>query len=291
MDREPDNKNSKGAQCCCLAIIWMISASIGITFLSLNSLQTGRLYYSYTAEFYSTPSHMTNKFTCGYSTIVLDCSNYGNFDDICWQLQGYSPYANSDLIFKRNKVDPSYDQQYANIWFICASIACIIPYIVTALIFLISPSINKKSCGLAQKHKCLILCFLSMIASIFAVILGINLYDDHNCTDGLEDYIAAQIGSQWDDNYKWDKEATTNYGVTLYFMMVNCGVTFIFVSWCCQCIVCPTKYQKDPMESNRMREYKALNEGKEEDVAMSVDRYGSAKAAKASVNALEFEGC
>ena len=296
--RNNNNDNKKGKYCCGFLILWVFACAIGITFVSLDAIESGTINYTYSTSYSS--YQMSNNFNCGHNKILLSCdynAYYYNYD-ICWNMYS-ATYEGENLIINRIDVDPTFNESYANLYFLCVCIGCFIPYIIITLIWTCSPSINSKLCLIKQKHKCFILCWLSMIASILAVITGINLYNNDNCTNGLQDYIESQVGpSQWNSYYEWDGKPTSTYGPTLIFMMINCGITFLFAIWTCQCILCP-KYGcvngggglgKGKKGYGKMRGYTDLDEGKEESVGRNVKRYGSAKAAKMSVDANQVEG-
>ena len=286
----PQRRRQNSAKCCGLALMWFLSASLGIAFLAVDSLETGQLDYTYSSQWDNHRS-MSNKFVCGYNTITIHCSDDYSYD-FCWGISSYTMGYDNDYVITRTDVNPSFEQQYANIWFISLCIASCLSYIVTTCIWALAPSSNKKLCGIRQKHKCFILCLLSMIASILGAVLGAHLSDDQSCADGLEDYLVTQIQT-WDDRYSWDGPPTTKYGITLYFLMANCGVTFLFVIWSCQCIICPCKDDRDlslkRMLSKKLTRYSAM-EGNDEAPAYSVKRYPSAKVAKMSINAVASEG-
>eukprot|EP01084_Bolivina_argentea_P083340 150893_1 len=215
---------------------WLICALIGMIFILLDRIESGKMDYVYVNLTENLTTTNSNTFRCGFKTITLHCpSTDTNSTNICNMLT-----INNINEIKEEKtknkihIPTSYDKLYSHLYYSFTCIGIAIPWIISTAVFFSEPNYgNKKWLGTTSQTKCFIFCLLSTFASIIAIIFGILLVINNDCSDGLYEYIIDSLG----ENIQYYPNLNKNnisvwLGATLIFIMINIGITFIFAVYC-----------------------------------------------------------
>ena len=214
-----------------MTIIYLAIAGTGVLFIFLDFTEIGVINYRNTQS----NRQFQNKFTCTLTSdyLKLHCVN-GR--DICTM---YGNYTESISIL-RSDINSNYDSMQILIYFISKCIACSVAYILLTLLWILWPDAEDTHCGLKMKHKCVILCCLSMIASMIAILFGIiSLNESQKCSHGLEQFVESKV-TAFKPEYEWmnDTIDTKQHSTAIMiFMIITCVISCLCTFLCLQCSI------------------------------------------------------
>eukprot|EP01084_Bolivina_argentea_P043270 79728_1 len=249
MEGSPHVAVRQQPNCCLLCVGFIISGFIGLTFLIIDTMLIGTLKYEYNCS--NNPNtfncSMSNGFTIEHKCLSIHCAVKGKDESCCIDICEELGYYQDDISLDISTINPSYDPLYETIYYVCICIGCIVPYMLLYILWILCGDVNEKCCFTTTKDKCLILCFLSMIASIIGVVFGlIAITGVDNGSNGLYEYIQLQIGNeQWNKHYTWINDSPeVHLGATFIFMIINIVITSVFTLYFCQNCIRSNKGRK-----------------------------------------------
>eukprot|EP01084_Bolivina_argentea_P137023 241321_1 len=202
----------------CLSIIIFIfafigSVLIGAAFAITDDIENGTIEYQYKNVTINQTYYGTNAVHCGHNMINIECANRPQ--DIC---SLWKPQQSKTLSLHRATVNPQYNIVFATIYYSCSVAVCVLLYMLIWLLWM--------DCNVRLEIKLHFLCCVGLIVSVTTVLFGIKLTDHtQSCQHNLGQYIQINIGQQW-KYYNW---TNSKFGMTLIFMMVNCGLTLVSI--------------------------------------------------------------